>query len=87
MPVAEAMASGVPVIASNTTSIPEVTGGAALLIDPNSEEAITEAIMRMLDDVHLVSKLIEHGIVQAKRFNWGASAQSMIQRYRQLQRS
>ncbi|WP_213954181.1 glycosyltransferase family 1 protein [Variovorax sp. dw_954] len=83
MPVAEAMASGVPVVTSSTTSLPEVAGDAALTADPNFPTAIAAAVSTLLSNPIARSRAIERGIAQAARFNWRASAQVMVAAYRQ----
>ncbi len=68
--VLEAMACGTPVIASNTTSIPEVTGSAALLVDPTSEIAIKQAIEIVLTDSATGRELSDNGLKRAQKFSW-----------------
>lgn len=70
LPVIEAMACGTPVITSNITSLPEVAGEAAILVDPQSIEQIKVAIVKLCSDEALRKKLIEAGIAQAKKFSW-----------------
>lgn len=74
MPVAEAMASGVPVITSNTTALPEVAGPGALLVDPGSPEQLAQAMGRVLADGELRQRLVQAGLVHVRRFDWQASA-------------
>ena len=81
MPPLEAMASGVPVISSNTTSIPEVIGIAGLLIDPNDDEALRLAMQSILEQPELAGRLIAQGLQQAKRFSWQESARRTRQQY------
>ncbi len=74
IPIVEAMACGVPVITSNITSMPEVAGDAALLVDPFSEDAIADA-MRQLDvDATSRQQLIDRGRIQVEKFSWDKSA-------------
>lgn len=68
LPVAEAMAAGVPVACSNSTSLPEVAGGAALLFDPRVPESIAEAILALVADASLRERLIAAGLRQAEQF-------------------
>ncbi|MHB1677546.1 MAG: glycosyltransferase family 4 protein [Sulfuriferula sp.] len=70
LPVIEAMACGTPVITSNTTSLPEVAGEAALLVDPLSVEEISEAIEQICKDKVLRETLRRNGLLQAARFPW-----------------
>lgn len=70
LPVIEAMACGTPVLTSNTTSLPEVAGDAALLVDPLSVEQITQGIERLCTDEALLTVLAERGLRQAAMFRW-----------------
>ncbi|MGB1237942.1 MAG: glycosyltransferase family 4 protein [Pseudomonadales bacterium] len=74
MPVAEAMASGTPVITANVTSMPEVAAGAALLVDPLDEQMIGEAIQQVLEDQVMREKLITAGTEKSLDYTWGRSA-------------
>ena len=67
-PVVEAMASGVPVVASNTTSLPEIVGDAGLLVDPEDTDALAQALLRVCKGDELRSVLIERGLERAKEF-------------------
>ena len=78
LPVLEAMACGTPVIASNTSSIPEIAGEAALLIDPTDITAMSNAMQRLIDEPSLCQQLIESGRVRASQFNWQFSAKLML---------
>jgi glycosyltransferase involved in cell wall biosynthesis len=69
-PVLEAMACGTPVVTSRTSSLAEVAGEAALLVDPASVEAIAEAIGRLLADVELRDHLATAGLARAAEFTW-----------------
>jgi glycosyltransferase involved in cell wall biosynthesis len=73
-PVAEAMACGCPVITSNVSSLPEVAGGAALLVDPASVDEISAAMRRILEDPALRERLKNDGLTQAARFTWERNA-------------
>ncbi|ECU9664857.1 glycosyltransferase family 1 protein [Salmonella enterica subsp. enterica serovar Newport] len=70
LPVVEGMACGIPVLTSLTSSLPEVAGDAAILVDPLSEDAITKGISRLINDSELRNHLIQKGLLRAKRFNW-----------------
>ena len=74
LPVLEAMACGVPVVASNASSIPEVGGEAALYFDPTNVEAMIETIRRLLLDADLQDELRMRGPTQAARFSWTQAA-------------
>src|SRR5262249_44944457 len=73
LPPLEAMASGTPVIASNVSSLPEVVGDAALLIDPYEPAAIADAMRRLLTDVQLREDLRRRGFARAREFSWERS--------------
>jgi glycosyltransferase involved in cell wall biosynthesis len=74
MPVIEAMQCGTPVVTSNISSLPEVSGGAALLVDPLSVTAIAEGMEKVLGDEALRKELIQKGLARAKDFSWERSA-------------
>ncbi len=79
LPVIEAMACGTPVLTSNTTSLPEVAGDAALLVDPYDTEAISDGITRIVNDNDLRSLLSTRGIEQSKKYSWEATAERVKQ--------
>lgn len=70
LPVVEAMQSGVPVICSNVTSLPEVAGDAALLVDPLNVDAIAGCMKLLYHDNDLRSELVAKGFVQKEKFSW-----------------
>ena len=70
IPVLEAMAAGVPVLASNTSSLPEVCGDAALLVDPQDEEEVAAGMLRLIEDGALRTELIARGQTRASEFTW-----------------
>ncbi len=74
LPVLEAMASGTPVVASAASSLPEVAGDAALLIDPYDVEAMTQAMVRLLDDEVLRAELAARGLRRAATYSWARTA-------------
>ena len=77
IPLAEAMASGIPIISSNTSCMPEVVGDAGLLVDPNNVEEIKNAMHRGISDNHLKKNLIQKGIERKKLFDWDKSAEKI----------
>ncbi len=81
MPVIEAMASGVPVMTSQTTALPEVAGDAALLIDPYSVPAIAGCLERLLGNESLAARLKAAGLQQARRFAWETEAGKLAAGY------
>jgi glycosyltransferase involved in cell wall biosynthesis len=84
IPVIEAMACGSPVIASSATSLPEVAGGAALLVNPESVEDIGRAMAWLDRDEDLRARLIQQGISRAGRFTWEQCARQTLEAYRRL---
>jgi glycosyltransferase involved in cell wall biosynthesis len=82
MPVLEAMASGVAVITSNTTSLPEVAGQAGLTVDPHNPHELAAAILCLLADPARRAALVQRGLNQAARFHWRASAEVLVGSYR-----
>ncbi len=73
LPPLEAMASGTPVVTSNVSSLPEVVGDAALLVDPRDAEAIAGAVQRILVDADLRRTLTQKGLARAHEFSWERS--------------
>lgn len=82
-PILEGMAYGTPVVTSNVSSMPEVAGDAALLVDPYDTEAIAHAIQRILDDSELSRLLVARGLERVKLFTWEKSARQLLNIYRQ----
>jgi glycosyltransferase involved in cell wall biosynthesis len=83
-PVAQAMAAGVPVITSNLSSLPEVTGGAAALIDPQSPSELRAALDRLLTSPATRAQLAAAGRIQAQRFRWDTCAQRSIEFFERI---
>jgi glycosyltransferase involved in cell wall biosynthesis len=86
LPPLEAMAAGAPVVTSNISSLPEVVGDAALLIDPMDASAIATAMARVLDDRELRAELIRRGRERVKTFSWERSVARIRQVYGELAR-
>jgi len=82
LPVLEAMAHGTAVIASTATSIPEVAGDAALLIDPRDESALCEALLRFATDAPLRSAYRVRGRERVRAFSWQRTAEMTLEAYR-----
>ena len=82
--VLEAMACGTPVVTSNVSSIPEVTGDAGIMVNPNSVEDIEEAVMTLYKDSALKSQLIEKGLLRVKSFTWANTAQQVALVYEEI---
>jgi glycosyltransferase involved in cell wall biosynthesis len=81
IPPLEAMACGTPVLASNTSSIPEVTGNAAYLTDPFKSEEIAKGIEELINNKNLRKDLIDKGFIRASKFSWLSTAESVLKIY------
>ncbi|WP_138499119.1 glycosyltransferase family 4 protein [Nostoc sp. PA-18-2419] len=84
LPVLEAMACGTPVITSNLSSLPEVAGDAAILINPYNTREITEAMQAIATDSGLRSRLSKQGIIHSQQFSWektGKATAEVLSRY------
>lgn len=79
LPPLEAMACQTPVIAADTTCFPEVLGEAALLVDPNDQEAIGDALVRAINDEVLTERLIQRGWERAERYRWERAQRRLIE--------
>jgi glycosyltransferase involved in cell wall biosynthesis len=84
LPVLEALACGTPVITSNTSSLPEVAGDAAILVDPNNPDQLTDQIKRLLSNQNLRAELSTRGPARAQQFTWQRTAQLTVDVYRQV---
>ena len=84
LPPLEAMASGTPVVTSNVSSLPEVAGDAAVLVDPYSAEAIADGMYRVLTDHDLRSDLRRRGPLHARQFSWQSSVRRVREIYGQV---
>ena len=73
LPILEAMACGTPVVTANTTALPEVSGDAALLVDPTSVKQISDAMEQVVSDTSLRQQLREKGLAQAAEFSWAST--------------
>jgi glycosyltransferase involved in cell wall biosynthesis len=78
LPVLEALACGTPVVCSDASSLPEVAGNAALLVDPLDIDVLTEAMARVLGDADLRQAMIARGLQQAARFTWERAARQLL---------
>ena len=78
LPPLEAMASGAPVMTSNTSSLPEVVGDAAILINPNDKEQIAKSLERIIRDPQLRHDMRIKGAEQVKKFNWARVARNIV---------
>jgi glycosyltransferase involved in cell wall biosynthesis len=84
LPPLEAMACGTPTIVSNVSSLPEVVGDAALLVNPRDVEEIAVALHRLLTDDHLHAELSAKGIQRARVFSWDKAARRTLEVYRRV---
>lgn len=84
LPPLEAMACGVPVVTSDTTSLPEVVGDAGIAVPPADVTGVAGAIARILDDAELARSLGERGRERARLFSWDAAARETLAIYRSL---
>jgi glycosyltransferase involved in cell wall biosynthesis len=83
LPPLEAMSCGTPCVVSNSSSLPEVTGSAALLFNPTSLDAFEDCVVRILTDPELSASLREAGLRQAALFPWSLAAEDTIRVYRE----
>jgi glycosyltransferase involved in cell wall biosynthesis len=77
------MACGAPVVASGTSSLPEVVGDAAITVDPTNVESIAEGLRRVLTEPGLASDLARRGPERAKMFTWTRTAELTVEAYRE----
>jgi glycosyltransferase involved in cell wall biosynthesis len=86
LPVLEAMARGVPVACSSSSSLPEVAGDAALMFDPHDETAIAAALERLLSGSVEIERLRARGLERAREFTWERTAQATLDSYARVSR-
>jgi glycosyltransferase involved in cell wall biosynthesis len=84
LPVLEALVRGVPTVASNTSAVPEVSGDAALGVDPRSVRSIAQAISSLVSDVGLADRMAGRARTQAQRFSWDETARLTLQVYERV---
>jgi glycosyltransferase involved in cell wall biosynthesis len=87
LPVLEAMCSGLPVVATSGSSIPEVTGDAALLAPPRDASGLARQALRLLEDPGLRADMVRRGLERSRLFSWQKSAAKMLDVYRDVIRS
>lgn len=81
IPLVEAMKCGVPVITSNTSSMPEIVSDAALICDPFSAQSIADAVVKLWENAELQSDLVAKGFERAKHFSWENNARLTLSLY------
>ena len=84
MPVLEAMACGTPVVTSNTTSLAEIAGDAAALVDPRSVEGLAETLVQLMEDPVRRAALRARGFTRSKEFTWRRAARETLEVYRDV---
>ncbi len=84
LPPVEAMACGIPVIASNITSLPEVLGDSALLVNPNDIDCLSQSMYNVLTDNKLKSSLVKKGLLRASSFSWNKTAEDTLDSYNKI---
>jgi glycosyltransferase involved in cell wall biosynthesis len=84
MPLLEAMACGVPVVCSNTSSLPEVAGDAATMVDPFDDEGFSRAIEKIIKEKEFRMYLIRNGFKRVKSFSWEETARQTLQLYEKI---
>jgi len=83
-PILEGMSAGTPVVASNTSSLPEVAGDAAILVEPRNAQSLAEAISQVLENPQLRAELRARGLKRAEEFTWKRTADETIAVYRSV---
>jgi glycosyltransferase involved in cell wall biosynthesis len=84
LPPLEAMAAGTPVVTSNVSSLPEVVGDAAVVVNPENVFDISRGLRDALLDSDLRASLVQKGHEQVRRFNWQSTAREVLSTYREI---
>ena len=84
IPMLEAMACGTPIIAGNTSAMPEIAGEGALLADPFNSNDITKKILQLENDQTLYQQQVEYGIQRSQLFSWRNTAESLLKIYKEF---
>jgi glycosyltransferase involved in cell wall biosynthesis len=87
LPPLEAMACGIPTICSNNSSLPEVVGDGAELVDAENADAISEAMLKISQDEEYGKKLAQRGLARVKQFSWRKTAMETMESYRKALRN
>ena len=83
-PVLEAMACGTPVVTSNVSSLPEISGDAAMLVNPRNPEDIANVVQKLLVDERLCADLVSRGLLHARQFTWERAARETLEVFRKV---
>jgi glycosyltransferase involved in cell wall biosynthesis len=81
LPPLEAMACGIPVITSNTSSLPEVIGDAGIMVDPTDDKSLSDAMYSVLTDKELWQHMSNNGLQRSKIFTWEKAAKEILEIY------
>ena len=84
MPLLDAMARGVPVLTSNVSAMPEVSGDAALLVDPSDAASIADGLGRLIQDESLRKRLVQRGLERSREFTWEKTVGETWKVYQEL---
>lgn len=84
LPPLEAMQCGTPIVVSDTSSLPEVTGDAGILLDPKDQESLVKTMWKLYSDEVYRNELSEKSLLQAKKFSWEKTVQQHIDIYKQI---
>lgn len=84
LPPLEAMQCGVPVITSNTSSLPEVVGDAGIMIDPTNHDQLSQSLLDLINDSTLRQELSQKGLARAKQFSWQKCAAQTVEIYQKI---
>jgi glycosyltransferase involved in cell wall biosynthesis len=84
LPPLEAMACGVPIITSNTSSLPEVVGNAGIMVDPNDIESLSEEMYKVLNDKELKHRMSRDGLKRSKMFTWEKMVKEVLEIYNEI---
>lgn len=84
LPPLEAMACGIPVITSNSSSLPEIVSGVGIMVDPHDAEALAQAMSKVLTDKKQYQTMVENGLKKAKEFSWKNTAHKTIAIYQDV---